>query len=175
MYTCPMDSDVVKDAPGKCPKCGLDLVPMDSLKHEGHVSQPRLAFEATLHCLTGCGIGDIVGVIIGTAIGISYYQRIGLGLALGFVFGFSLGVLPLIRARMTLKDAARVVLTTEFFSIVAMEAAEALIEISFPGMRRLGLMHIQYWIALTMALTAGFVVAYPVNLFLVKRGIRHHH
>jgi hypothetical protein len=145
------------------------------MDHEHETSQIKLATQATVHCLTGCGIGDIIGVIIGTALGISYYERIALGLILGFVFGFSLGVLPLLQHKMTFRHAAKIVLTTEVFSILAMEAAEAVTEILFPGMRRVGLIHLRYWLGLSTALIAGFVVAFPVNWFLVRRGIRHQH
>lgn len=144
--------------------------------HEEHEkSNTSLAFEATLHCLTGCGLGDILGFVFGTALGLSYYSSVVFGIFLGFILGFGLGMLPLIKAKMTLKHALRVVIATEFFSILVMEAAETVIELIFPGMKKLGLVHIQYWIGLAIALFAGFLAAYPVNLFLVKRGIRHHH
>lgn len=143
--------------------------------HEDQKSNRKLAFEATTHCLTGCGIGDIVGVIIGTALGIAYLQRVGLGLVFGIFFGFLLGLYPLFKAKIPFNHAFKIILTTEFFSIVAMEAAEATTELVFPGMRRMGLFHFQYWVGLGLALVAGFVVAYPVNLFLVKRGVRHQH
>jgi len=138
-------------------------------------SNNKLAFQATLHCLTGCGLGDIFGFVIGTAIGLTYYSSVVFGIFLGFVLGFGLGMLPLIRARMSFKHAFKVVIATEFFSILVMEAAETIIELLYPGMKKLGLMHIQYWIGLAIALFAGFVAAYPVNLFLVKKGVRHHH
>jgi len=138
-------------------------------------SQYTLALQATTHCLTGCGIGDIVGVIIGTLLGLPYISRIIVGVLLGFIFGFLLGILPLVRTRISYMQAARIVLTTELLSILVMEAAEATTELVFPGMRRLGLLHIRYWIGLFIALIAGFIVAFPVNLLLVKRGIRHHH
>jgi len=142
---------------------------------EQEKSHRKLAFEATTHCLTGCGIGDIVGVIVGTALGIAYFQRVGLGLIFGLFFGFLLGLYPLFKAKIPFNHAFKIILTTEIFSILAMEAAEGTTELLFPGMRRMGLAHFQYWLGLTMALFAGFVVAYPVNLFLVKRGVRHQH
>ena len=143
--------------------------------HENHKSQRKLAFEATIHCLTGCGLGDVLGFIFGTALGLSYYSSVIFGIFLGFILGFGLGILPLIRAKMTFKNALKVVIATEFFSILVMETAETIIELIFPGMKKLGLMHVQYWIGLSVALFAGFLAAYPVNLFLVKRGVRHQH
>ena len=140
-----------------------------------HDSNKKLAFQATLHCLTGCGVGDILGVIIGTFFGLPYITRIIAGVIFGFVFGFIFSAIPLLKADMPFASAAKIILATETLSILTMEAAEAGTELLFPGMRRMGLVHIQYWIGLITALAAGFVVAFPVNYALVKKGIRHHH
>jgi|SRR5581483_3455012 len=145
------------------------------MQHETHVSNRKLAAETTLHCLMGCGVGDILGVIIGTLFGIPYVTRIIIGVIFGFVFGFLFSAIPLLRADTPFATAAKIILTTETLSILAMEAAEAATELLFPGMRRMGVMHIQYWVGLITALIAGFIVAFPVNYTLVKRGIRHHH
>jgi Cu2+-exporting ATPase len=38
-YTCPMHPQVIQDGPGKCPLCGMSLVPLSkSDKHDGHES-----------------------------------------------------------------------------------------------------------------------------------------
>lgn len=142
---------------------------------EHNQSHTKLAFQATTHCLVGCGLGDIFGFVLGTFLGLHYYSSILLGIILGFVLGFALGIWPLIKAEMKFKDALRIVISTEFFSILTMETAETIMELVYPGMKMLGLNHIQYWLGLSTALIAGFLAAYPVNLFLVKRGIRHHH
>lgn len=145
------------------------------MQHEAHISNRKLAAQTTLHCLMGCGVGDILGVIIGTIFGLPYVTRIIAGVVFGFIFGFTFSAIPLLRANTPFAAAAKIILTTETLSILTMEAAEAGTELLFPGMRRMGLIHIQYWIGLLTALTAGFVVAFPVNYLLVKRGIRHHH
>ena len=145
------------------------------MQHETHVSNKKLALLATIHCLMGCGFGDILGVIIGTLFGLPYITRIIAGMIFGFIFGFIFSAIPLLKANISFTAAAKIILATETLSILAMEAAEAGTEILFPGMRRMGLMHIQYWLGLVTALVAGFVVAFPVNYALVKKGIRHHH
>jgi len=144
------------------------------MRHENHESNKKLAAQATLHCLMGCGVGDILGVIVGTFFGLPYGTRIVVGIIFGFIFGFIFSALPLLK-HMSFASASKVILTTEVLSILVMEAAEAGTEIVFPGMRRMGLIHIQYWIGLLTALVAGFVVAFPVNYALVKKGIRHQH
>lgn len=140
-----------------------------------HKSNEKLAVEATTHCLLGCGLGDVLGFVFGTAIGLTYYSSIVVGIILGFILGFALGLWPLIKAQMKFTHALRVVIATEFFSILTMETAETVIELIFPGMKKLGLIHFQYWVGLSVTLMVGFFAAYPVNLFLVKRGIRHQH
>ena len=145
------------------------------MQHETHASNKQLALQSTLHCLMGCGIGDILGVIVGTVFGLPYVTRIIAGVIFGFIFGFIFSAIPLLKADMPFASAAKIILTTEILSILVMEAAEAGTELIFPGMRRMGLLHIEYWLGLLTALVAGFVVAFPVNYALVKKGIRHHH
>ncbi len=167
-YTCPMHPEVKGAENETCPKCGMHLMPSTT-------STQKLAFSATYHCLLGCGVGDILGVIIGTIFFLPYTIRILFGVIFGFIFGFIFSAIPLFKANMSFTAAAKIILTTETLSILTMEAAEAGTELIFPGMRRMGLMHIQYWLGLLAALTAGYIVAFPVNYSLVKKGIRHHH
>lgn len=145
------------------------------MEHTHHQSNKLLAAQTTLHCLMGCGVGDILGVIIGTFFGFPYLTRIIVGALFGFVFGFLFSAIPLLRANMSFTEAAKIILTTETLSILTMEAAEVVTELHFPGMKKMGLGHAQYWLGLGTALIAGFVVAFPVNYALVKKGIRHHH
>jgi hypothetical protein len=143
--------------------------------HKAHFSNKKLAAQTTFHCLMGCGVGDILGVIIGTFFGLPYGIRIVVGAFFGFIFGFLFSAIPLLRANTPFATATKIILTTETLSILTMELAESGTELVFPGMRMMGLTHIQYWIGLMSALVAGFVVAFPVNYTLVKKGIRHHH
>src|SRR5215469_1935987 len=122
------------------------------MEHTAHQSNTQLAAQTTLHCLMGCGVGDILGVIIGTLFYLPYTTRIIVGVIFGFIFGFIFSAIPLLKAQMTFNSAAKIILTTETLSILAMEAAEAAVELLFPGMRRMGLVHIQYWLGLATAL-----------------------
>jgi putative flippase GtrA len=56
-----------------------------------------------------------------------------------------------------------------------MEAAEATVEIFVPGLMAATLTQTFYWIGMAAALIAGFVVAWPVNYALARRGVTHHH
>ena len=148
--------------------------------HEGqHVinrrQQLNLAHSATLHCLLGCGIGEVAGVIIGTALGLSNLVTLVLAVILGFVFGFILGMRPLLRAGFGFRRAIRQVFIIEGLSIAAMEAAEVLVQVYTPGVMDAGLNSYIFWLGMGFALAAGYAVAFPVNYFLVGKGIRHNH
>lgn len=155
------------------------------MKHEEHSlskgvfgnsgEKLKLATSATLHCLLGCGIGEVVGLAIGIALALSNVATIVLAVTLGFVFGFGLGLIPLLKAKFLVKDAIRQVLIAEGLSIVVMETAEVLVEVYTPGVMGAGLASWMFWGGMLLALTAGFLAAFPVNYILVGRGIRHIH
>lgn len=138
-------------------------------------SQARLATSATIHCLAGCGLGEVVGVVIGVSLGLTSIATLALGVSLGFVFGFGLGIMPLLRASFSMQWAMKQVLVAEGLSIAVMETAEVLVEVYTPGVMAAGLSSPRFWAGMLLALTAGFVAAFPVNYILVGRGIRHHH
>ena len=155
---------------------------MEHAEHSSHRDQTddsggklKLATSATLHCLLGCGIGEVVGLVIGIALLLSNVVTIILAVTLGFVFGFGLGLIPLLKAKFLLKDAIRQVLIAEGLSIAVMETAEVLVEVYTPGVMAAGLASWMFWGGMLLALTAGFLAAFPVNYVLVGRGIRHIH
>ncbi len=145
---------------------------MDPSQHKSH---RKLAFEATTHCLIGCGFGDVLGMIAGTTLHLPYLQNIIVGIVAGFILGYIFGIYPLVRSGMKLFSATKIVATTETLSILVMEAGEALTEWHFPGLKKSGLNHLRYWLGLTTSLAVGFLVAYPLNWYLVKKGVRHIH
>lgn len=149
--------------------------------HHGHphspgaVSPTRLALSATLHCLVGCGIGEIAGTVIGLWLGMSNLNALIIGIVLGFIFGFALGILPLIKAKITFNQAFKQVLIAEGASIAVMETAEALVEVYTPGVMNAGLLAPIFWLGMLLSLGAGFLAAFPINYYLVKKGVRHQH
>ena len=142
---------------------------------ENHQSYSKLAFSATVHCLIGCGLGEVAGMIIGTALSFNNTNTIILAVILGFVFGFILGMRPLLKAGFTYRRAFELVLITEGLSIAVMEAAEVLAEVYIPGVMQAHLHEPIFWIGMVLALIAGFIAAYPVNYIMIKRGIKHQH
>lgn len=135
----------------------------------------KLAVSATLHCLLGCGIGEVTGIIIGTYLGWGMFSTMALAIILGFIFGFLLGIIPLLRKGFSVKSAFKIVFAAEFLSIVVMEAFEAGTQLVIPGVMEAGLTDTIFWLGMFAALIVGFIAAFPVNYYMIKRGVRHQH
>lgn len=135
----------------------------------------KLAVSATLHCLLGCGIGEVAGIIIGTYLGWGMFATMALAILLGFVFGFLLGIIPLLRKGFSIKAAFKIVFAAEFLSIAVMEAFEAGTQLVIPGVMEAGLTDTIFWAGMLAALVIGFIAAFPVNYYMIKRGVRHQH
>jgi hypothetical protein len=140
-------------------------------EHGGNVN--TMALSATLHCLTGCAIGEIAGLIIGTALGLSNIPTIALAVGLAFLFGYTLSTLPLLRAGVALGAALSVVLAADTLSILTMEIVDNAVMAVIPGAMNAGLVNPIFWIGMMIALSAAFVAAYPVNRYLLGRGKGH--
>lgn len=132
-----------------------------------------MALSATLHCLTGCAIGEILGLMIGTAIGLTVGWTIALAVGLAFFFGYALSTLPLLRAGLGLGAALSVVLAADTLSIATMEVVDNLVMALIPGAMDAGLVNVLFWVSMFIALTAAFFAAYPVNRYLLGRGKGH--
>ena len=114
-------------------------------------------------------------MIIAKLLGLSNVASIVLAVTLGFVFGFFLGMRPLLRAEFAFARAFKTVLIAEGLSIAVMETAEVLVEVYTPGVMEAGLTSLVFWMGMGLALVAGFLAAFPVNLALVRMGVRHQH
>ncbi len=132
-----------------------------------------LAANATLHCLTGCAIGEILGLLIGTAIGLSTGATIALAVGLAFLFGYALSTLPLIQAGLGFFSALSVVFAADTLSITVMELVDNAVMAVIPGAMDSGLVNPLFWIGMMLALTTAFLAAFPVNRYLIDRGMGH--
>lgn len=133
----------------------------------------RIAASATLHCLTGCAIGEVLGMVIGTAFDWHGAVVVALSVGLAFVFGYSLSLLPMLRAGLTLAAALPIALAADTLSIAVMEIVDNAVMVLIPGAMGAGLGNPTFWLSMAAALAAAFVVALPVNRYLLKRGLGH--
>jgi Domain of unknown function (DUF4396) len=132
-----------------------------------------MALSATLHCLTGCAIGEVLGVVIGTALGWSNLPTIALAIVLAFLFGYALTSLPLLRAGLAFAIVVPIALASDTLSIATMEIVDNAIILLIPGAMEAGVGDVMFWASLAVALVIAGVVAYPVNRWLLARGKGH--
>ena len=132
-----------------------------------------MAVSATLHCLTGCAIGEIAGLMIGTPAGLGNGWTVAISVALAFVFGYALSTLPLLKGGLGLGAALSLVLAADTLSILTMEVVDNLVVLVVPGAMDAGLVNPTFWVTLPLALAVAFVVALPVNQYLLGRGKGH--
>lgn len=142
------------------------------MEHNHHVSLTRTAWSATLHCLTGCAIGEVLGMVIGTALGWGNVATIALAVVLAFLFGYALTLRPLLKA-MPAAVAMRLALAADTASITVMEVVDNAIMLVIPGAMDAGLGSVLFWGSLVVALALAALAAFPVNRWLIARGRGH--
>jgi hypothetical protein len=154
---------------------------MEAEAHHGHDhalptsgrALDALALSATLHCLTGCAIGEVTGMVIGTALGWSEWGTIALAVALAFLFGYTLTSLPLLRGGLALGAVIPIALASDTLSIAIMEVVDNAIMLAIPGAMEAGLDNLLFWGSLSVALAVAGFAAFPVNRWLLRRGRGH--
>ncbi len=148
-----------------------DLVEVKSA--DSGAALTRLAVSATLHCLTGCAIGEVLGMVIGTALGWSDWSTVALAVALAFFFGYLFTVGPVLRAGLPLRQAVKVALAADTVSITVMEIVDNAVMLGVPGAMDAGISSVIFWGSLAFALFVAFLVTVPVNRWLIGRGKGH--
>ena len=133
----------------------------------------RFAFDATVHCLTGCAIGEVLGMAISTALGWHDLASIMISIVLAFFFGYLLTIRLLRRGGLPFGRAARTAVATDTISITAMEVVDNLLLVAIPGAMAAGLTDLLFWGSLLVSLAVAFVVTLPINRWLISRGMGH--
>ena len=132
-----------------------------------------MAAQATLHCLTGCAIGEVLGMVIGTSIGLHNLGTVVLSIVLAFVFGYALTMRGVLRAGLPLRQALGVALAADTISIAVMEVIDNTAMVAIPGAMDAGIGSVLFWASLAGSLVLAFVVTTPVNRWLMGRGKGH--
>lgn len=138
-----------------------------------HQAGWRMAAQATAHCLTGCAIGEVLGMVIGTAVGLPNGWTIALAVALAFFFGYSLTARTVRRAGFGWRQVVRIALIADTASIAIMEIVDNAVIVGIPGAMHAGPASLIFWGALALALAVAFVVTWPVNKWMIGRGLGH--
>lgn len=138
-----------------------------------HGNLNKTAASATLHCLSGCAIGEVTGMIIATAANWTAAPSIALSIVLAFLFGYSLSLRPVLKHGLELKQALKIVLAADTISIATMELADNGFVLAVPGAINAGLSTALFWTSLLVSLVIAYCVAFPVNRYLIARGKGH--
>jgi Domain of unknown function (DUF4396) len=152
---------------------------MDMGAHHGHPDTGggrvswAMARQATLHCLTGCAIGEVLGMVIGTSLGLHNGATVVLSIALAFVFGYALTMRGVLRAGVPFRTALKVALAADTVSIAVMEVVDNAVIVAVPGAMEAGITSLLFWGALALSLAVAFVVTTPVNRVMMSRGKGH--
>jgi hypothetical protein len=132
-----------------------------------------VAAQATLHCLTGCAIGEVLGMVIGTSLGLHNAATVVLSITLAFVFGYALTMRGVLRAGVGLRTAFTIALAADTVSIAIMELLDNAVLLAVPGAMDAGLTSLLFWAALAGSLVVAFLLTTPVNRWMISRGKGH--
>jgi hypothetical protein len=143
------------------------------MEHDHGQSLNRVAFSATVHCLTGCAIGEILGMLIGNALDLQTGVTVVLSIVLAFAFGYAFTSLPLLRSGMALSAVIPLALASDTISITIMEIVDNTIMVAIPGAMDAGLDELKFYAFLALALLIAGTAAYPANRWLIARGKGH--
>lgn len=142
----------------------------------GHAPPPAtwsVAAAATLHCLTGCAIGEVLGMVLGTALSLHNAATVVLSIALAFVFGYALTMRGVLRAGVGLRAALRVAFAADTVSIAVMELLDNGFILAVPGALNAGLTSALFWASLASSLVVAFLLTTPLNRWMISRGKGH--
>ena len=145
--------------------------------HHGHGGGAlRVSAQATLHCLTGCVIGEVAGLAIGVTLGLAAWQTIALATLLAYATGMTLGLIPVMRSRgVGLVAALRIIWIGEIVSIGVMELVMNLVDYQMGGMAAPSVASWMFWRGVALAVPAGFLAAWPVTYWLIRRELKACH
>ena len=144
-----------------------------SMHHHDQPSLNKTAASATLHCLTGCSIGEVLGMIISTGLNWSATPSIAISILLAFIFGYSLSILPLRKHGLSIKRSMKLALAADTASITTMEIADNVFILLVPGAIYAGLNTALFWTSLFISLVVAYADAFPLNKYLISKGKGH--
>lgn len=145
----------------------------DATRNADRGSLNKLAFSATVHCLTGCSIGEVLGMVIGSALSWGNWPTVALSVVLAFLFGYAFTLVPLLRTSMAIGTALGLAFASDTISITIMEIVDNAIMLVIPGAMEAGLGSPLFWGSLVFALILAGIAAFPANRWLIARGRGH--
>ena len=141
--------------------------------HEHQQSLNKTAAQATLHCMTGCAIGEVLGMVTGTFFAIGNLQTVFISILLAFLFGYSLTMMPLLKQGLPFIKASQLALVSDTASITTMEIVDNILMLFIPGAMSAGLLTFTFWGSLVLSMIVAGLCAFPVNRWLISQGTGH--
>lgn len=135
----------------------------------------KQAVRHTIHCLVGCGIGEIVGMLIASLLGWHRIGRLALAILLAFTFGYYLTYRGVRKHTDTAKEAIKITAATDTASIATMEAVDNTMELLIPNALMVTPESPRFWWGLAVSLTVAFILTVPVNRYLISKSPQRHH
>lgn len=132
-----------------------------------------MARSATLHCLLGCGIGEVLGIVLGTWAGWHGAATVGVAILLAFIFGYALSARSLIKSGLSVRQAFKLAFAADTLSITTMELTDNAVVVFIPNAMNAGLGDLLFWVSLACSLLVAFLAAWPVNYYLLRHGRGH--
>lgn len=139
----------------------MSLIKDDLTKH---------AIHHTIHCLVGCGIGEILGMLIASWFGWHRIGRVAVAVPLAFLIGYSLTYRGMRKDLSTRSEAIKATAATDTVSILSMEVVDNTIEFIIPNALMVTATQPRFWWGLALALGVAFVITVPVNRYMMSRG-----
>ncbi len=150
---------------------GLTVYWVTGRKQIARDSMWRRGARSTAHCYSGCGAGEIVGVFIaGGLLSLGNWWIAGITFVLAYVFGFGMTIGPLLQEGTALHEALKDAFYSETASITVMEVAAIGADLLFAGSAQMS--EPRFWVSMIFSLSLGLVAAYPMNVLLIRKGIK---
>lgn len=146
---------------------------MNHSTHDAQAYLNRVAFSATVHCLSGCSIGEVLGMVIGSGMGLSNSWTIALSVLLAFLFGYALTMMPLLKGGIAPGSAMKLAFASDTLSIAVMEIVDNGVMYVIPGAMDAGLTEPLFWGSLATSLILAGIAAFPITRWLISRGRGH--
>jgi hypothetical protein len=151
--------------------------PLPGLHERYTAAQWRQALGSTMHCVAGDGIGILAGAVLATTLGIAGIAEAALEYVLGFAFGWTI-FQALFMRHMAGGSYLAALKSTFLAELLSMNLLMAGMMPTVTLLRR----HIPaadnpatpaFWFAMSMGLLVGFIIAYPMNWWLVANKLKH--
>jgi Domain of unknown function (DUF4396) len=146
--------------------------------HETYVSARwRQVLGSTMHCVAGDGVGILTGAVIGTLVQMPPIAGVALEYVLGFAFGWTVFQSLFMKGmaggsyRQSLSATFIPELLSMNFLMAGMVPVMTLTLGDLTGSHDPAMG--AFWFRMSMALLAGFVIAYPMNWWLVSNHLKH--